>query len=258
MEKKRRGPRGPRGPSTKREVLDRIYALALEEPKLPAKKIREQLFVEAELEEEKKAEAKFVKADIPGDSSVAAYVSKARSQAEIDPQERPWSLAVMAKEDTGIPWEAVPFLMEMLNELRNWQENKEKFSSWWGEKLWPWSGYLLDHVYKGTTDEVIADIIAGREPEHISAESLQKGLPPRTILTVRQAKWLWRMDRIFPTNSRERFRELFERADDYAHQELLADYLKETFDTRELDEDLMLYLTKVIPEDNQVNKGNEE
>lgn len=76
-----------------------------------------------------------------------------------------------------------------------------------GEPLWPWSSHPLG-----------------------------------TVLTNRQAKWLWQIHLIVPTLE---VREVYERADEYAHRELLADYLKQEFDTSDLDGSLMNLLRDI-------------
>jgi len=237
MGKKRTGPKGPR---TDRKILDRLIALALDQPELTGRQIRDKL-----LEQFKE----FEDIDIPSIRTVQDYMKSAREQAIENAQEQAWSLGLMARKDTGIPWEAVYFLLETFEELRCRQKR--------GEKFWYWSGYLLDHVYKGTASEVVAELKAGREPEHISAESLPKALPPRTLLTVRQAKWLWRMHLILPASLSDRFRQICEGADQYAHRELLADYLNDPFDTRDLDDGLILQL-KIEGEKKRKKKKKEE
>ena len=46
-------------------------------------------------------------------------MSNAREEAKGNAQEQPWSLAAMAKADTGIPWEAAGFLLKVFDELRD-------------------------------------------------------------------------------------------------------------------------------------------
>ena len=48
-------------------------------------------------------------------------MSNAREEAKGNAQEQPWSLAAMAKADTGIPWEAAGFLLKVFDELRDHQ-----------------------------------------------------------------------------------------------------------------------------------------
>ena len=74
-----------------------------------------------------------------------------------------------------------------------------------------------------------------------------------TVITNRQAKWLWRIHVILPDLD---LLELCERADEYAYKELVAEYLGEAFDTSDLDESLIkqLKLKKSAKKDENKNK----
>jgi len=81
----------PKGrPRTKREILNRIIALALSEPHILGKELQ------AKLEKE------FNPKDVPGLRTIYQYMSNARKEAERNIQDQPWSLGTMDK--AGIPW----------------------------------------------------------------------------------------------------------------------------------------------------------
>ncbi len=208
-----------KGPSTKREVLDRLIILALQKPYLLGRQIRDRL------------EEEFGFSDTPGLRTVQQYMSKAREKAGGNVQEQPWSLRTMAAGDTGIPWEAASFLLEAFNELRYRQKE--------GEKFWHWSGHPFDYIYKGTVKSVTDAIAYGKEPEHFSVRPDTPRAPEGTVITNRQAKWLWRIHVILPKLGVVK---LCERADEYAYGELVAEYLGEAFDTSNLDESLIIAL----------------
>lgn len=208
--------KGPRGPSTKREVLDRLIVLALQEPHLLGREIRDKL------------EEEFGFSETPGLRTVQQYMSNAREKARGNVQEQPWSLRTMAAGNTGIPWEAVSFLLKKFDELRRRQKAREKF--------WHWSGHPFDYIYEGTLRSVIDTIASGKEPEHVSVRPGTPRAPAGTVITNRQAKWLWRMHIILPKFD---LLDLCDRADKYAYKELVAEYLGETFDTSDLDESLI-------------------
>ena len=66
------------------------------------------------------------------------------------------------------------------------------------------------------------------------------------FLTNRQAKWLWRIRPIVPAQEfTDPFYELCRWADQYAYAEIIAEYLGQYFDTRNIDADLMMYLDAV-------------
>ncbi|MBA7707893.1 hypothetical protein ES703_116777 [subsurface metagenome] len=130
----------------------------------------------------------------------------------------------MAKSDTDIPWEAVGFLLWAFAEVRHLQKS--------GGKIWRWSEHPLDDFRKGSVEEVMESFSTDSEPEHISIKPLAPRAPVGTIMTNRQAKWLGRLHLMFPGLKPT---DLFEHADAYTQQELLADYLGLDFDTSNLD-----------------------
>jgi len=142
-------------------------------------------------------EEEFDPKDVPGLRTIQQYVSNARFEGEENTQEQPWSLATMDK--AGIPWEAVYWLQERYMECEKLQKN--------GEQLWPWTTHL-------------AEVKPSRS----------------TVLTNRQAKWLWRIHLIIPEWGLPAWLpELCQRADEYTHREMTAEYLGQDFDTSDLD-----------------------
>lgn len=228
--------KGPKGPRTKMEVLDRIIMLALDESKLIGKNILNKLLEE------------FPPEDVPGLRTVQIYVHDAREEATTNLQEQPWSLAIMAKADVGIPWEAASFLLTALDELGRLRDLDElgRLRDEEGEIIWRWSAHPLDDVYKGSPEEIAEALSSGREPERISVKPMAPRAPIGTVLTNRQAKWLWRIHCILPTWCLpEWLGDLCKRADEYAHLEMLADYLNEDFDTSDFDVSLMYVLRDI-------------
>jgi len=56
------------------------------------------------------------------------------------------------------------------------------------------------------------------------------------VLTYREAKWLWRIHLAMPVwELPDWLPELCQRADEYAHREMTAEYLGQDFDTSDLD-----------------------
>ena len=139
---------------------------------------------------------------IPKLRTVQQYIKVFRRKLE---EEEPWSLAAM-EADKDVPWEAASFLLECSIELT--RRAKE------GEQPFPWREQLLGDLDKRG--------FAMKE-----RESQRK-----VVLTYRLAKWLWRIHLIVPTL---KFLDLCERADEYAHREMMADYLGYPFDTSDLD-----------------------
>ena len=114
--------KGPRGPRTKKDVLDRIVILALDDSNLWGKDIKAQL------------EKEFEPNDVPGLRTIQQYISNARKEAEENVQEQPWSLATMDK--ASIPWEAAYWLQERYMECEKRQKK--------GEQLWPWTTHFTE------------------------------------------------------------------------------------------------------------------
>ena len=227
-----------------KEVKERLADLALRKPTMPNKEIERKLKDEFSNRE--------ISSTIPKLSTITRKVREFRKQAKDNVQEQPWSLATMAKADTGIPWEAAGFLMEASDELQRLQAK--------GEKLWPYSEHPLDDFYNGSLEEVTEILASGKEPERISVKPLAPRAPLGTVLTNRQAKWLWRLHCIFP---KLKLFNLLPLVDAYAQRELLADYLNRDFDTSDLDSSLrniMYYITihGVYPDRSQANEREEE
>lgn len=123
--------KGPKGrPRVKREILNRIVALVLNNPHLLGKEIQAQL------------EKEFDPNDVPRLRTIYKYVSDARKQAERSVQDQPWSLGTMDK--IGVPWEATAWLLECYKKC---EERTTK-----GVKLWP------------LTNPYMTTIIERREP----------------------------------------------------------------------------------------------
>ncbi|TET41274.1 MAG: hypothetical protein E3J66_05550 [Dehalococcoidia bacterium] len=143
---------------------------------------------------------------IPKLRTVQQYIKVFRKKLE---EEEFWSLAAM-EANKDIPWEAVPFLLECSIELTGRAKQ--------GEQLWPWTERLPGDLKK------------------LGLEVRQSASQKETVLTYRQAKWLWRIHLAMPTWTLPKWLpELCERADEYAHREMMADYLGYPFDTSDLD-----------------------
>lgn len=202
-----------------KDVKRKMAELALRKPLMSKEEIQKKLKDEFSGRE--------ISSPIPKLSTIAKKVREFRKEARDNIQEQPWSLAMMAKGDIDIPWEAVGFLLEAFAELRHLQNS--------GEKIWRWSEHPLDDFYKGSMEEVMESLGTDREPEHVSVKPLAPRALVGTILTNRQAKWLGRLHLMFrglkPTD-------LFHYADAYAQRELLANYLGWDFDTSDLDNSL--------------------
>jgi len=167
-----------------------------------------------------KLEEEFDPKDVPGLRTIQQYVSNARKEAEENVQEQSWSLATMDK--AGIPWDAVYWLRERYRECKELQEK--------GKQLWPWTTHFT------------------------------KAKPsPSMVLTNRQAKWLWRVHLFMPELKElpDWLSILCERADEYAHREMTAEYLGQDFDTSDLDGAFMGALLRDIERKKQI-AGKEE
>ena len=213
-----------KGPRVHPDIEKHILTLVTDNPHLKGKEIQ------AKLEQE------FMGTSIP---IPAIRTTQDRAKQIIDQltiEEKPWSLAIMAKGDIDIPWEAVGFLLWAFAELRHLQKS--------GEKIWRWSEHPLDDFYEGgvSVEEVMESLGTGRELEHVSVKPLAPRAPVGTILTNRQAKWLWRLHLMFP---KLKPTDLFYHADAYAQKEILTDYLGWDFDTSDLDGSLINLLRSI-------------
>ena len=213
-------------PRITQKVMERLMELALEDFSRPGYELHN-LLIE---------ELKGLNVLIPAESTCQHDAKVFREQAARKIDEKPWSLATM--DEAGIPWQAAGFLLEAFDELRHRQKE--------GEIFWGWSAHPLDDFYKGSLEEVVEALSSGREPERISVKPLAPRASLGTVLTNRQAKWLWRIHLILPSwTLPKRLPELCQRADEYAHLELLADYLPENFDTSNLDGGLIVQLRDI-------------
>ena len=142
-------------------------------------------------------EEEFDPKDVPGLRTIQQYMSNAREVAKENVQEQSWSLATMDK--AGITWEAVYWLQECYTECVKRQKE--------GEQLWPWTTHFTE-----------------AKPS------------PSVVLTNRQAKWLYRIHLVIPEwELPDSLPKLCERADEYAHREMTAEYLGQDFDSSDLD-----------------------
>ena len=144
---------------------------------------------------------------IPAIRTCQHYAKIFREQWMQRVDDQPWSLAVIDK--AGIPWKAVHFLLEASIEVQ-----KE------GGQLFPETDSLMEELHE--------------------RELLAQWKPSKTgVMTVRQAKWLWRIHLALPDIE---LRNIFWRADMYSHREMMADYLGYPLDTSDLDKGLMTLL----------------
>ncbi len=143
---------------------------------------------------------------IPKLRTVQQYISVFRVKLK---GEESWSLAAM-ESNKDIPWEAVPFLLECSIELTKRAKQ--------GKQLWPWRKKLLGNLKK------------------LGLELRQAESQREVALTYRLAKWLWRVHLALPIwKLPESLPKLCRRADEYAHREMMSDYLGYPFDTLDLD-----------------------
>ena len=206
-----------KGPWVDDKIKEALFRVALIKPPFSAEAIRERASIILEREDVLDLNLR----------TIRYYVKLYRDLEKTRIQEQPWSLATM--DEAGIPWEAAGFLLEAFDELWKRQKRGE-------EESWPGSAHPFDGFYKGSAEEILEALSSGREPERISVKPLAKMAPPGTILTNRQAKWLWRIHLIVPTWPllMEKPRWIYNLclvADRFAQAEMLSDYLGEPFDT---------------------------
>ena len=166
--------------------------------------------------------------DIPKLRTVQAWAKQFKEMATQNYEEQPWSLATMDQAKIG--WEAASFLLQAHDDLRRRQRE--------GKPL-PWHGSVTPDVLEGSFEKIKQTIGSKKEPErkHLGPEVV-KG----TILTNRQAKWLWRIHLIMPGLD---VADLYSHVEPYAHREILAYYLREPFDSADLDSALMNILRDI-------------
>jgi len=203
-----------------KEVKERLNGLALRRPYMSSEDI------EAALKKEFSNREDFN--PIPKLSTIEKKVREFRNEAKGNIQEQPWSIGAMASGNTGIPWEAVGFLLKVSDELRRK-----------GENLWPYSAEPYAHIYEGTPASVAKALASG---EGLKPAKVKPGAPKVSadiVITNRQAKWLWRIHTILPELA---LSEKYRMADSYAYGELIAEYLGDVFDTAGLDGELKIFL----------------
>lgn len=142
--------------------------------------------------------------------------------------EEPWSLATM-EENGDIPWEVAPLIMQWSMELSVLVEQ--------GKKVWPWRDKLLGDLSKR------------------GFKVKQPAPQERTLLTYREAKWLWRIHLFVPDLN---LYNLCFRADAYICREMVADYFSWDFDTSDLDRGLMTLLYHIKHQEIPAKKGKEK
>ena len=211
----------PKGPRVHPDIEKEIAMLIWRNPLLTGKEVQGKL------------ESKFKGTDITIPSERTIYDRTQRIRTQLTIQEKPWSLALMKKseEGIGIPWEAVGFIMKSLVDLQSMVGRSKRRL----RKFWPYTFELLTYME--------------RESGQLKKQS------KRTILTNRQAKWLWRLHLIFPELKPV---DLFSRVDAYVHRELLTDYLGWDFDTSDLDRGLMTLLYHIKHQETPTEKETDE
>jgi hypothetical protein len=160
--------------------------------------------------------------DIPKLRTVQAWAKQFKEMSTHNYEEQPWSLATMDQAKIG--WEAASFLLEVHDDLLHRQRE--------GKPL-PWQGSVAPYVLEGSFAKIKQTIESEKDPER---KYLGPAAESKTILNNRQAKWLWRIHLIMPGLELE---DLYPHVEPYAHREILAYYLKEPFDTTDLDSALM-------------------
>lgn len=197
----------PKGPRVHPDIEQEIATIVLQKPLLQAAAIELILI------------RKFSQTDIPVPSKRTIQDRAKRIRDRLTVQEKPWSIATMKAQNpdipetnTGIPWEAVGFIMKSIVDLESMvRRNKGEV-----EKIWHYTFEFLAFIEE--------------------RNKMAKKQSASTILTNRQAKWLWRLHLIFPGLNPV---DLFPLVDVYAHREMLADYLGWDFDTSDLDGSLV-------------------
>ena len=207
----------PKGPRIHRDVLGYLIRLVKEYPSTTTA-VELHNLVREKFEDENIPP--LLRRPMPVLRTVQDYVKMIRNQMG-KTQEQPWSLAIM--DEASIPWEAANFLLEASIELK---ELKDEDPS----KLWPESSRLM-----GELEE---------EAREMLKELLHYWSPPRRgVMTLRQAKWLWRIHLALPTV--EKLRNILWKADLYACREMVAEYLDREFDTSDLDSNLRNLLRNI-------------
>lgn len=222
----------PKGPRVHPDIERYIVELVTDNPLIQSRQIENQLI--------KEFAGKSI--SIPAMRTIQVRAKQIVDHLTI--QEKPWSLAMMAKGDTDIPWEAAGFLLWAFAELERLKNN--------GKIIWPSSEHPLDDFLKGSVKEVTESFESGREPEKVSVKPLAPRAPVGTILTNRQAKWLARLHLMFPLLKPN---DLFWYVDAYSERELLADYLGYDFDTSDLDGSLRNVLRNIKDREASANTG---
>ena len=197
----------PKGPKVHPDIEKYIVSLVSSNSQLQARQIVAKLM------------DKFAGSDIPIPAlrTIQDRASRIRSSSTI--QDKPWSLAAMSQqrlytdEDIDIPWEATGYIMQAIVEMDLKVRSEQKEIKY----LWPYSHETLKSL---------------RETSENYREETESHL-----ITIRQAKWLWRLHQIFPGL---RTVDLIPLADAYAQRELHSVYLRLDFNTSDIDNALLL------------------
>ncbi len=204
----------PKGPRVHRDIEKEIATIVSQNPLLQGREIETILM------------KKFGETGVPIPSQRTIQDRAKRIRDQLTVQEKPWSIGVMKEQNpdipdtnTGVPWEAVGFIMQSIVGLESMvRQGKEKV-----EEIWPYTFGFLASIEE--------------------MNGVAKKQSTQTILTNRQAKWLWRLHLIFP--DLKPF-DLVSHVDAYAHREMLADYLGWDFDTSNLDGGLVLTMRNIV------------
>lgn len=209
----------PKGPRVHPDVEKYIALLVANNPLLTGKEVRG------------KVESEFKGKGIAIPSERTIHDRRQQILTRLTIQEKPWSLALMreSEEDTGIPWEAINILLSASTEMQR-EEGQ----------LWP------------ETDSFMKEI---DERELLEQWKEQRNLPGAGVMTVRKAKWLWRIHLALPDVE---LCNIFWRADMYSHREMMTDYLYYPFDTSDLDRGLMTLLYHIKHQETPTEKETSE
>lgn len=209
----------PGRPKISPEVLIRLMELSLQEPHITGKEIEYILTKDFEGQP----------FQVPAKRTCQHYANIFQKWAANNKHEQPLSLATI--DEIGIPWEGINWLLKAHIECEKRMQQ--------GEELWPWTSRFFTEVQ----------------------EELMKNQPftHRCIMTNRQARWLWRIHLVLPEWSIPNWLpELCERADEYAHREMISDYLGYSFDTIDLDASLRNILRSIKDRERSISQKEQE
>ena len=197
----------PKGPRVHPDIEKYIASLVSSNSQLQAKQI------------EAKLQDKFAGSDTPIPALRTIQDRASRIRSRLTMQDKPWSLAVMSQqrqyhdEDIDIPWEASGYIIQAMVEM----QSKVRSGQNEIKDLWSYSHETLESLRK-------------------NSDNYREETEPH-LVTVRQAKWLWRFHQIFPGL---KALDLIPLADAYSQRELYSDYLGWDLDTSDLDSALLL------------------